>query len=180
MNIPFGNLKKQYSSIKPEIDKAIKRVLDSGWFILGREVEQFEKEFAKYCGAKYCIGVANGMEALQIALMACGIKKGDEVITTPLSAAATSLAIIQIGAKPVFMDIDPVSFNIDVSKIEKAITKKTKAILPVHLYGKMADIPAIIKIAKKYKLKIIEDACQAHGASLNNKKAGTGGGVWSI
>ena len=173
--IPFGNLKKQYLSIKSEIDKAIKRVLDSGWFILGEQVGKFEKEFAKYCGVKYCVGVANGMEALQLSLMALDIKKGDEVITTPLSAAATSLAIIQVGAKPVFVDIDPVSFNIDVNKIERAITKRTKAILPVHLYGQMADMSAIIKIAKKYNLKIIEDACQAHGASLNNKQAGNWG-----
>jgi len=175
MDIPFGDLKKQYLSIKPEIDGAISRVLKSGWFILGKEVEQFEKEFAKYCGVKYAIGVGNGMEALQISLMALGIGRGDEVITTPLSAAATALAIIHIGARPVFVDIDPATFNIDASKIERAITGKTKAILPVHLYGQMSDMPTIMKIAKKYSLKVIEDACQAHGAEMRNKKAGAWG-----
>lgn len=173
--IPFGDLKKQYLSIKKEIDTAVNRVLNSGWFILGKEVERFEKEFSKYCGVKYCVGVANGLEALQISLMVLGVKKGDEVITTPLSAAATSLAIIHVGAKPIFVDIDPDSYNINASKIEKAITKKTKVILPVHLYGQMAEMDKIMRIAKKYRLVVVEDCAQAHGASLNGKKAGAWG-----
>jgi len=175
MNIPFGNLKENYNISKRAIDKSIVRVLNSGWFILGKEVELFEKEFARFCGAKYCVGVANGLEALQISLLASGIKKGDEVITTPLSAAATALAIIHIGAKPVYVDIDSETYNIDPEKIKKAITKKTKAILPVHLYGQICDMQSIIKIAKKHNLKIIEDCAQSHGATIKNKKAGTFG-----
>jgi len=175
MNIPFGNLKENYKSIKPEVDFGISRVLKSGWFILGKEVEEFEKKFARFSGAKYCIGVGNGMEAIQISLLACGIKPGDEVITTPLTAAATSLAIVSVGAVPVYVDIDSETYNIDEKKIEKSITKKTEAILPVHLYGQMCDMEAITKIAKEHNFQIIEDCAQAHGASINNKKAGTFG-----
>ncbi|MFH1582992.1 MAG: DegT/DnrJ/EryC1/StrS family aminotransferase [Candidatus Falkowbacteria bacterium] len=174
-NIFFGDLKKQYSEIKNEIDQAIKKVLLKGWFILGKEVEEFEKEFAGYCGAKYCLGVANGLEALQISLLVLGIKKGDEVITTPLTAMATSLAIMNVGAKPVFVDIDSITYNIDASKIEKAVSKKTKAILPVHLYGQMAQMDKIMKIARKYKLAVVEDCAQAAGSAYKGRKAGTFG-----
>jgi len=173
--ILFGDLKKQYFAIKNEIDAAAKKVFYSGWFILGKEADNFEKEFAKYCGVKYCVGVANGLEALQISLMALGVKSGDEVITTPLTAMATALAIIKVGAKPIFVDIDPRSFNIDAGKIEQAITKKTKAILPVHLYGQMADMGTIMNIAKKHNLLVIEDCAQAHGAEHQGKKAGSFG-----
>lgn len=175
--ILFGDLKKQYLPIKNEINKAINRVLNSGWFVLGKEVEDFEKKFAKYSGAKYCVGVANGLEALQISLMSLGIENGDEVITTPLTAMATSLAITQAGAKPIFVDIDPLTYNIDASKIEQAISKKTKAILPVHLYGQMAEMDKIMKIARKHKLSVVEDCAQATGASFKNKKAGTYGNI---
>lgn len=175
--IPFGNLKKQYLSIKKELDQAIARVMNSGWYILGKEVEAFEKEFAGYCKVKHCVGVGNGMEALQISLLALGVGEGDEVITTPLSAAATSIAIIHIGAKPVFVDINPNTYNIDVDKIEKAITRKTKAIIPVHLYGQMVDMQKIRQIAKKHKLAVVEDCAQAHGASLDGIKAGAWGDV---
>ena len=176
-SIPFGNLKKQYLSIKTEIDKAVSGVLKSGWFVLGEEVEKFEKEFARFCGVKYCIGVANGLEALQISLLVLGVGRGDEVITTPLSAAATALAIKNIGARPVYVDINPKTFNIDSAKISKAITKKTKAIIPVHLYGQMADMGAINKIARAHNLKVIEDCAQAQGAIFGNKKAGAWGDV---
>jgi len=173
MKIPFGDLKKDHKSISKKIKSATNRVIDSGWYILGKEVKDFETKFAKFCGVRYIIGVANGLEALQISLLACGIKPGDEVITTSLSAAATSLAIMNVGAKPVFADIDPETYNIDSEKIEKLITKKTKAILPVHLYGQLADMFTINKIAKKYKLIVIEDCAQAVGAKLKNKKAGS-------
>ena len=154
----FINLQKQYQSIRPEINKAIQKVLDSGQFILGQEVEKFEQEIAKYLSAKYAIGVASGTDALLLSLMALNIKKDDEVITTAFSFIATANTIARVGAKPVFVDIDPETFNIDASKIK--ITKKTKAIVPVHLYGQLAEMQAI----KKFRIPIIEDACQAIGA----------------
>lgn len=174
MKVLFNDFKKQYISNKKTVDSAIERVLNSGRFILGDEVKEFEKEFALYTGAKYSIGVANGLEALQIALMAIGVKSGDEVITTPLSAVATSLAIGAVGAKPVFVDIDDF-YHIDANKIEKSITPKTKAIIPVHLYGQSTDMKGIMRLAKKYKLRIIEDCAQAHGTKYNGKKVGTFG-----
>lgn len=175
--IYFGDLKKQYLSIKKDIDRSIAKTLNSGWFILGQEVKKFEKEFAKYCGTKYAIGVGNGLEALQIALMSLNIGPGDEVITAPNSAMATSLAISAVGAKPVFVDINPNSYNIDPVKIEKKITKKTKAILLVHLFGQSAQMDAINKIAKKHNLKVVEDVCQAHGAKYKSKRTGSLGDV---
>jgi len=171
--IPFGDLKRQYLAIKEEIDLAIGSIFQSGRFILGENVEKFEEEFAAYCGVKYGVGVANGMEALQIALMGLGIGKGDEVITAPNSAMATSLAILAVGAKPVFADVEPISYNIDVTKIEKKITERTRAILPVHLFGQAAEMEAINRIAKAYNLKVIEDACQAHGAGYKGQKVGS-------
>jgi len=160
---------------------AVKRVLDSGIYILSEETKEFEKEFAKFSGAKYCIGVANGLEAIQISLMALGIGKGDEVITTPISAVATTLAIMAVGATPVFVDIKE-NGQINENLIEKAITKKTKAVLPVHLYGQPANVEKIKKICKKYNLFLIEDAAQAHGTKLNGKKVGTFGDItcWSF
>lgn len=172
--ILMNNFKKEYTDIKPSIDKAIFTTLNKGFHILGPSVNKFENEFARYIGATYCVSVANGLEALQIALMAVGIKPGDEVLTVSNSAVATSLAIGNLGAVPVFVDIDEY-YHMDISKIEEKITKITKAILPVHLYGQTADMKGILKIAKKYKLKVIEDACQAHGAEIEGRKAGTFG-----
>ena len=175
--ILFGDLRKQYLSIQKEIDRAVKRTLQRGWFVLGENVERFEEEFAQYCGVRYGIGVGNGLEALQISLMALGIGKGDEVITAPNSAMATALAISSVGARPVFVDIHPETYNIDVFQIEKKITKRTKAILPVHLFGQPAEMEAINIIAKKYNLKVIEDACQAHGAKYQGRKTGSLGDI---
>lgn len=175
--IPFTDLSGQYHSIKDEVDNAIKEVLDSGWYILGKKVEQFEKNFANYCQARYGIGVANGTDAIHLALLACGIGKGDEVITVSNTATPTVLAITYTGARPAFVDIDPESYTIDVNKIEENITKKTKAILPVHLYGQPADMDPILELSQKYDLKVIEDACQAHGAEYKGKKVGAIGDI---
>jgi len=171
--IDFGDLKRNYLSIQKEIDKSVQKVLQKGWFILGENVEKFEKEFAEYCQARYGVGVGNGLGAIQISLMALRIGKNDEVLTAPNSAMATALAISLVGAKPIFVDINPETYNIDSLKIEAKITKKTKAILPVHLFGQSADMEAINKIAKKYNLKVIEDACQAHGANYQGRKTGS-------
>lgn len=154
--------------------KAYKRVLLSGWYILGSEVESFEREFAEYLGVKHVIGVGNGLDALHISLMSLGIRSGDEVITTPLSAVATTLAIISVGATPVFVDINP-DGQINASQIETHITARTKAIIPVHLYGNACDITSILQIAKKHNLWVIEDAAQAHGSSFQGQKLGTFG-----
>ena len=165
----FLDLKAQYKSIKKEIDSAIKRVVDSGIFIGGPELENFEKEIAQFCGTKYAIGVNSGTDALLLALRALGIGPGSEVITTPFTFIATAEVITAVGAKPIFVDIDPKTFNIDPKKIEKKITKRTKAIIPVHLFGQMAEMGEIMKIAKKYKLYVIEDAAQAIGAKIQLK-----------
>ncbi len=162
----FLDLKTQYKSIKKEIDSAIKRVLDNGAFVGGEEVKNFEQEFAKFCKVKYAISVNSGTDALFLSLKALGIKEGDEVITTPFTFIATAEVIVNCGAKPVFVDIKPDDFNIDTSKIEEKITKRTRAIIPVHLFGQMADMREIIKIAKKYNLYVIEDAAQAVGARI--------------
>ena len=171
----FLDLNLQYKSIKQEIDTAIKRVLKNSCFVGGKEVEQFEKEIAKFCGIKYAVAVNSGTDALFLSLQALEIGPGDEVITSPFTFIATAEVIANLGAKPVFADIDPQTFNINPIEIEKRITKKTKAIIPVHLYGQTADMPAIMKIARKYKLKVVEDAAQAIGAENKNKKAGTFG-----
>ncbi len=170
----MNDFKKEYKFFKKDVDRVIKSVLDSGWYILGKNVQKFEKEFAKYIGSEYCIGVANGLEALQISLLAAGVNKEDEVITVSNSAVSTALAISLTGAEPIFVDIDNY-FHLDPKKLEEKITKKTKAIIPVHLFGQVVDIVSILKIAKKHKLMIIEDAAQAHGVTLNAKKAGSFG-----
>jgi len=179
--IKFLDLTFQYKSIKKEIDAAIKRVLESGHFIGGEEVENFEKEIAKFCGVKYAISVNSGTDALFLSLKALGIGPGDEVITTPFTFIATAGVIANCGANSVFIDIEPKTFNIDPRKIEEYLKSniqypksktKIKAILPVHLFGQMADMSEIMRIAKKYKLFVIEDAAQAIGAEYKGKKAG--------
>jgi dTDP-4-amino-4,6-dideoxygalactose transaminase len=171
--IPILDLKAQYSTIKEEILTAINRVLDSQQFILGAEVEALEKDLAEYCQCKYAFGVSSGTDALLLSLMAIGITQGDEVITTPYSFFATSGSIARLGAKPVYVDIDPATFNIQVEQIEPKITTQTKAILPVHLAGQVAEMDPIIEIAKEYGLRIIEDACQAIGADYKGRRAGS-------
>jgi dTDP-4-amino-4,6-dideoxygalactose transaminase len=172
MKISFNRLEQKYIKNKKRFLKIADEVLSSGRYILGPFVNEFEKKFADYIGVKYCVGVGNGLEALQISLMALGIGSGDEVITTSLSAVATSLAIKAVGAKPVFIDIDEY-YHLNDDQIEKYINKKTKAILLVHLYGQSVDLEKILKIAKKHKLFVVEDCAQAHGAEYKNKKVGS-------
>ena len=171
--IPFVDLKSQYLSIKPEIDEAVFSVLESSQFILGKYVENFEKDFAAYCGASYAMGVNSGTSALHLALLAAQVGPGDEVITTPFTFVATAAAIHYCGARPVYVDIDPASFTIDPSRIEEAITPRTKVILPVHLYGQPADMDPILEVARRHRLVVIEDAAQAHGAEYKGRPVGS-------
>lgn len=175
MKIPFVDLFVQYQSIKSEIDAAMESVIKSSAFIGGQYVKQFEDEFAAYCRAKNCVGVGNGTDALYIALRALGIGVNDEVITTANSFIATPEAITMTGARPVFVDCDPATYNMDVNKIRNAISPRTKAIVPVHLYGHPADMTAITKVAKEYNLSIVEDAAQAHGAEISGCRVGNFG-----
>jgi dTDP-4-amino-4,6-dideoxygalactose transaminase len=171
--IPFVDLKTQYSSIKPEIDAAIAHVLESSQFVLGEEVAAFETEFATYCQTQHAIGVNSGTSALHLALLAAGVGPGDEVITVPFTFVATAAAIVYTGARPVFVDIEPRTFTMDVSQIERAITPATKAILPVHLYGQPADMDPILEIGRRHGLAVIEDAAQAHGAEYKGRRVGS-------
>jgi len=172
-NIPFGDLKRQYESIKAELDEAAARVLASGWYILGPEVRAFEAEFAAYCGVGHAIGVGNGTEALYLALAALGVGAGDQVISVANAADYEPLTILQAGARPVFVDVDERTFTIEPELLEAAITPRTKAIMPVHLYGRMADMSAIMAVAARHGLPVIEDCAQAHGAQLGNQIAGS-------
>ena len=169
--------KDEYTLLKKLIQQAIQRVLDSGLYVLGPEVVAFEREFSYYCDLKYCIGVGNGTDALFLSLKALGIGPGDEVITTPMTAAYTAFAIMYCGATPVFVDVHSDTFEIDETKIEQAITKRTKAIIPVHLFGQPCHIQSVMQIAKRHKLKVIEDCCQAHGAQVGKRRVGTFGDV---
>jgi dTDP-4-amino-4,6-dideoxygalactose transaminase len=171
--IPFLDLKAQHRALKTELMEAAERVLDSCQFALGSEVAAFEEEFASYCHAKFAAGVNTGTSALHLALLAAGIGPGDEVITVSHTFMATVSAIRYAGAKPVLVDIDPKSYTMDPKLIEAAITKHTKAIMPVHLYGQPADLDPILAIAEKHKLVVIEDACQAHGAEYKGRRVGT-------
>ncbi len=175
--IPMVDLKRQYHNLKSEIDTAIRDVLEQAQFILGPNVSKLEEEVATYHSLPYAVGVANGTDALLLALRACGIGPGDEVITTPFTFIATAEVIALLNAVPVFADIDPATFNIDCNQIAGKITKKTKAIIPVHLFGHPADMEPIMKIAEEYNLKIIEDCAQAFGAKYNGHKVGTIGDV---
>jgi UDP-2-acetamido-2-deoxy-ribo-hexuluronate aminotransferase len=162
----------QYKKIKPEIDEVVERVLNSGQYILGKEVSEFENEIARYLGVNHAVGCASGTDALQVAMMAIGVGPGDEVVTTPFTFVATTETIVLLGAKPVYVDIEPKTFNIDPAKIEAAITSRTKAIIPVHLYGQSCDMDPIMAVANKHKIPVIEDMCQAIGADYRGRKVG--------
>ena len=172
MAIPLVDLQAQYQAIRPEIDAAIQRVLDSTHFILGEEVERFETHFARLCQAEHAVGLSSGTAALHLGLLACGVGPGDEVITTPFTFTATAAAIAYVGARPVFVDIEPDTYNIDPARLEAAITRRTKAIIPVHLYGHPADMAPILGLAHRHGLRVIEDACQAHGATYRGRPVG--------
>jgi dTDP-4-amino-4,6-dideoxygalactose transaminase len=170
--VPFLDLKALYLEVKEEMDTAYRRVMESGWYILGQEVAAFEQEFAGYCGVKHCIGVGNGLDALHLILRAMEIGPGDEVIVPANTYIATWLAVTYAGAIPVPVEPDERTYNIDPNRIEEAITPRTRAILPVHLYGQPADMDPILEIAKRHNLKVIEDAAQAHGARYKGKRIG--------
>ena len=170
--IPYLNLDRLHKPIEDEITRAINKVIINNWFIMGKELERFEEEYAAYCGTKYCIGVGNGLDALHIILKSYGIGAGSEVIVPADTFIATALAVSYAGATPVFVDVCKESYNIDPDLIEEKITEKTKAIIAVHLYGRLANIESINRIAKKYNLYVIEDAAQAHGAKTQGKSAG--------
>lgn len=170
--IPILDLTKQYESIRPEMDEAIARVLKKGSFILGEEVSAFEREFAAYCGVSHAIGVASGTDALQLALLACGIGAGDEVVTTSHTSVATVAAIEMTGARPVLVDIDPARYTLDPIKFVQAISARTRAVIPVHLYGCPAEMESIVEFARRNNILVVEDCAQAHGASLRGKKVG--------
>jgi dTDP-4-amino-4,6-dideoxygalactose transaminase len=172
MRIPLVDLKAQYDSMKNEIDSAVHRVMDSASFIMGVEVESFEREFAEFCNVKHAVGVSSGTDAIHLALLACGVRPGDEVITTPFTFTATAEAIVMAGAVPAFVDIDPRTYNLDPRKLEGAITAKTRVILPVHLYGQPADLSPMLEIANRHGIKLIEDAAQAHGAKYGGRTIG--------
>ena len=175
MNIPWVNLTQQHRALRNEINAVIQDILDRGAFILGPEVDKLEEEFAAYCGTKYAIGVDSGLSALELSLRALGIGAGHEVIVPAHTFTATAAAVTFAGATPVFVDVDPETWNIDPERVEDAITPRTKAILPVHLYGLPADMNMILGIAEKHNLKVVEDACQAHGATYKGQRTGSMG-----
>lgn len=182
MNIPFLDLKAVNLTQAEELRAAFDQVLNSGWYIMGEQLKQFEQEFADHCGAKECIGVANGLDALMLALRALGVGEGDEVIVPSNTFIATWLAVTQVGAIPVPVEPDDATFNIDPARIEAAITPRTRAIMPVHLYGQPADLQPILDIARRHGLKVVEDSAQAHGARYDGKRLGAHGDAvtWSF
>lgn len=178
----FLDLKSPYQELQTELDAAYRRVMESGWYILGEEVDSFEKDFSAFCQTKHCMGVANGLDALHLILRAYGIGEGDEVIVPSNTYIATWLAVSYVGARPIPIEPDPVTFNIDSARIESAITPRTRAILAVHLYGQTVDMDAVLAIARRHNLKVIEDSAQAHGAAYKQKQAGALGDAagWSF
>jgi dTDP-4-amino-4,6-dideoxygalactose transaminase len=175
MRVPFLDLPAQQAAIRDELRAALDAVIDGANFVLGPAVDDFERRFAAYLGVHHCVGVNNGTSALHLALLACGIGPGDEVITTPHTWISTSWAISYVGATPVYADIDPTTFNLDPAQVERRITAKTKALLPVHLYGQSADLGALARVAERHGLLLIEDAAQAHGARWQGRRVGSFG-----
>lgn len=177
IKIPFSSFKYLEKELKNDLYSSFSRVFNKSWYIMGNEVKSFENRFAKYCESKYCVGCGNGLEALILALMALDIKQGDEVIVPANTFVASVLAVSFVGAKPILVDVDLDSYTIDTNQIEKVITSKTRAIMPVHLYGQACDMESIMKISKKYHLYVIEDCAQAHGATYKGKRVGTFGDI---
>ncbi|MBM3334401.1 DegT/DnrJ/EryC1/StrS family aminotransferase, partial [Candidatus Sumerlaeota bacterium] len=177
MAVPFADLKTQHAAIADEIEQAMREVVESAAFIGGRFLAEFERSFADYCGVEHGVGASSGTSALHMALWACGIGAGDEVITVAHTFGATVEAILHAGAQPVFVDIDPKTYTMNPAQIESAITERTRAILPVHLYGQCADMDAIVTIASRHNLCVIEDAAQAHGARIGQRRAGSFGQI---
>ena len=175
VNVKSGDLAREYRDIKDEIDQAVARILSRGWFILGPEVEAFERAFAQYLGVNYCVGVASGTDAIALALLACEVGPGDEVITVSHTAVPTVSAISMVGARPRFVDICPDTYLLDVRQVETAITPRTRGIVPVHLYGQCVDMDPLLELAGGYSIPIIEDCAQAHGATYKGQKVGTMG-----
>lgn len=173
MNVPLLDLKAQYATIRSEVESVVRDVFESQYFILGPKVKECEESLARYCGATHAVGVSSGTDALLLALMAEGIGPGDEVITSPYTFFASAGSVARLGAKPIFVDIDPVTYNIDPARIEAALTPRTRAIMPVHLYGQMADMGPILELARRRGLVVIEDACQSVGAEYAGRRAGT-------
>ncbi len=175
MNIPFSTFQPMHEEIKEELEEAFHEVLESSWYIRGGQCRKFEEEFAAYCGMDYAVGVGNGLDAISLILQALGIGPGDEVIVPSNTYIATALAVTLVGAAPVFVEPELASYNIDPARIEEKISARTKAILPVHLYGRVADMDPVMEIAEKHGLYVVEDAAQAHGATYRGKKAGSFG-----
>lgn len=182
MNVPILELRPTYLELKDELDAAYRRVMESGWYLLGPELEAFEQEYARYVGVRHCVGVANGLEALQLVLMAWGIGPGDEVIVPAHGYIATWLAVTHTGAKPVPCECEGATYALDPERVEASVTERTKALLPIHLYGQTADMAALRTVAARHRLKILEDAAQAHGATHQGRKAGALGDAagWSF
>ncbi len=172
MKVPVLDLQSQYRALEGEVDAALKRVCENSWFKLGPEVEKFERDWAAYCEAGRCLAVNSGTSALHLALLACGVGPGDEVITSPMSFFATAETILYCGARPVFADVDPLTYNIDPAAIEPLVTERTRAVMPVHLFGHPADMDPILELARERRLAVIEDAAQAHGALYKGRKVG--------
>jgi dTDP-4-amino-4,6-dideoxygalactose transaminase len=177
LQIPLIDLRAQHRSLSPHVDAAVARVLESGQFVLGPEVRAFEAEFAAYCGTRHCAGVSSGTSALHLALLACGVGPGDEVVTVPFTFVASVAAIVQAGATPILVDVEPETLTMDPVRLEAAITPRTRAILPVHLHGQTADMDAVQRIADAHRLPVVEDAAQAHGAEHRGRRAGAMGRI---